>query len=61
MLNSHAFSIKFHPATTSPLFFIENEVDTDHLDNFEACGCISVGVCRSQLPVSTLEMLREYY
>ena len=44
-----------HRLTSSP-FIIENEVDTDHLDNSRACGFISVGVCRSKLPVSTFKM-----
>ena len=53
MFDSHVFLINFPPSSTSALFIIENEVGADILDIFAACGCISVGVCRSQLPVST--------
>ena len=54
MLNSHEFFMYRRIATISALFIIENEINTDTLDNFEYCGVLSVGVGRSQLPVSPL-------
>ena len=55
MFNSQEFLIKSRPSSTFSLFFIENEVDTDTLDNFEASECISVRVCRPKLSVSTTQ------
>ena len=50
----HEFFIYRRIITISALFIIENEINTDTLDNFELCGVIPVGVGRSQLPVSPL-------
>ena len=50
------YNVLHHPP--SSLFaveILENEVDTDHLDNFKACGVFSIGVCRSELSVSTVK------
>ena len=55
MLNSHKNFIKRHESILSGYFILENEVGTDPLDNIEPSEVISLGVCRSELSVSTLK------
>ena len=50
-----------HQSLLSAHFIIENEAGTDPLDNIEPCEVISLGVCRSQLSVSTLKRVPLLY
>ena len=45
----------------SALSIIENESNTDTLDSFKPSGVLPVGVCRSQLPVSTIKKYYKWY